>query len=366
MTQTTVVSPRRTAPAPPKRGLASWFPWKGVVLPWLVSRFYSGGLLLAIGSWRNHKLTGAGFERWDGIWYWAIGQHGYNAPRLSGIGWPFFPVLPTVVHFFHVLGVGGGFGALVVNQVAFLFALAGLFELARRRVSDRAAVLAVWSLALFPGAFLFSMLYPSAIFLAASVWAFLLVEDHHDRWAGVVVALAVLARPNGIILAVALGIGLVVTRHAWRRALVVCGPAVVALGIWCALCYRWTGDPIVFFTAKKAWPELTAWTFVKGPWHYKDGFVHLCMALGAVTAVAIERKRIPWVWQLFTLLYLLPSSILGMVGLGRYTAECFPPFVAAGAVLERQTRRLRTFAFATAILAQMWCAFWVIARTHVP
>ncbi len=95
-------------------------------------------------------------------------------------------------------------------------------------------MLAVWSLALFPAAFVFSLLYPSAIFLAASVWAFLLVEDRHDGWAGIVVAVAVLTRPNGIVLAVALGIGLVVIRRAWRRALVVCGPAVVAVGIWCA------------------------------------------------------------------------------------------------------------------------------------
>ena len=81
-----------------------------------------------------------------------------------------------------------------------------------------------------------SMLYPSSIVLTASVWAFVLVEDRNDWWAGIAVAVAALTRPSGIFLAVALGIGLVVTRHAWRRALVVCAPAVAALGIWCALC----------------------------------------------------------------------------------------------------------------------------------
>ena len=37
----------------------------------------------------------------------------------------------------------------------------------------------------------------------------------------------------------------------------------------------------------------------------------------------------------FTVLYLLPSLGLGMVGLGRYLNECFPPFVAAGMLLDR-------------------------------
>jgi Dolichyl-phosphate-mannose-protein mannosyltransferase len=368
MTEATVASPRPSVHAPPTRGLATWFPWSGVVLPWLVSRVYSGALVLAMGSWSNHKLTGAGFERWDGGWYWSIGAQGYGPPPVAhhDSGWPFFPALPGVVHAFHRFGMGGGFGALAVNHVAFLLALAGLFALARRRVGDRAAVLAVWSLALFPAAFIFSLLYPSSIFLAASVWAFVLVEDRHDWWAGLVVAVAVLTRPNGIVLAVALGIGLVVTRHAWRRALVVCAPPVVAVGIWCALCYHWTGDALVFLNAKKSWPEVTAGAFLQQFWHYDYVWPHMALAVAAIVALAIERKRLPWVWTLFTLLYLVPSFGLGMVGLGRYANECFPPFVAAGVLLERQARALRVLAFTAAIVGQAVCAYWVIHSNYVP
>ena len=368
MTEATVVSPRPSVHAPPARGLATWFPWSGVVLPWLVSRVYSGALVVAMGSWSNDKLTGAGFEKWDGGWYWTIGTQGYGPPPVAHqhSGWPFFPVLPAVVHAFHRFGMGGGFGALVVNHVAFLLALAGLFALARRRVGDRAAVIAVWSLALFPAAFVFSLLYPSSIFLAASVWVFVLVEDRHDWWAGIVVAVAALTRPNGIVLAVALGFGLVVTRHAWRRALVVCAPAVAALGIWCAFCYHWTGDALIFLTAKKSWPEVTAWAFLEQFWHNNYVWPHMTLAVAAIVALAIERKRLPWVWSLFTLLYLVPSFGLGIVGLGRYANECFPPFVAAGALLERRARALRVLAFTAAIVGQAVCAYWVIHSSYVP
>ncbi|HEX7521385.1 MAG TPA: glycosyltransferase family 39 protein [Acidimicrobiia bacterium] len=369
MTQATVVSPRGAAPAPPKRGLASWFPWKGVVLPWLVSRLFSGGLIVVMSSVLNHKLSAAGFELWDGGWYLRIGTAGYHAPQLRGIGWAFFPVLPGIVHTLQLLGMGGGGGALVVNHVAFLLALAGLYELARRRVGDRAAGLAVWSLAMFPLAFVFSMLYPSSIFLALSVWAFLFVEDRHDWWAGILVAVAVLTRPNGFVLAAALGIGLVATRREWRRATVVCAPAVLAIGIWCTFLYHWTGDPIVFYTAKgvtNEWPEVTIVAFLKHFPHSTNVRPHLMLAIAAIGAVAIERKRLPWVWSLFTLLYLLPSFALGMVGLGRYANECFPPFVAAGALLERQGRAVRVLAFSAAVLGQWLCAYWIIVKDLVP
>ena len=43
------------------------------------------------------------------------------------------------------------------------------------------------------------MIYPSAIFFAASVWAFVLVEEGHDLAAGAAAAVAVLTRPDGFL-----------------------------------------------------------------------------------------------------------------------------------------------------------------------
>jgi len=60
---------------------------------------------------------------------------------------------------------------IVCNHVAFLIALIGIHRLALRHTSRSGALLAVWLTALGPLSFVFSMLYPSALFLAASVWA---------------------------------------------------------------------------------------------------------------------------------------------------------------------------------------------------
>ncbi len=88
--------------------------------------------------------------------------------------------------------------------------------------------------------------------------------------------------------------------------------------------------------------------------------------MAAIAVLVAERKRLPWVWSLFTLLYLVPSFVLGMVGLGRYANECFPPFVAVGAFLERQTRAVLVVAFAAAVVGQAACAYWVIHSSFVP
>ena len=54
--------------------------------------------------------------------------------------------------------------------------------------------------------------------------------------------------------------------------------------------------------------------------------------------LVLQRKRLPLSWLVFGALYLIPSLQLGMVGVGRYANECFPPFVGAGQILERWPR----------------------------
>src|SRR5262249_40130384 len=139
--------------------------------------------------------------------------------------WAFFPGLPLLIKALDAVA-DPEIGIFVVNQVLLLIALAGVYVLARRHASMRGATLAVWALALFPATFVFSLTYPSSLFLAATAWAFVLVEDHHDVWAALLGVVATLLRPNGIVVVVALAVA------AWslRRIAVICTPAVVAFG----------------------------------------------------------------------------------------------------------------------------------------
>jgi Gpi18-like mannosyltransferase len=340
------------------------FPWREVVLPWLVSRVYSVFLIVAAASIGNGGIRATGFAKWDGQWYLAIARFGYGAEPVEGLQtrWPFFPGFPAVIRAIREVGLPDRGTVLVLNHLIFLLALAGVWRIARRYTSPGPARLAVWSLALFPGAFLFSIVYPSSIWLAASVWAFIFVDERHDLPAAVLVTAAALVRPNGIVLAIAL----VFILRSWRRVLLVCAPSVVAVAIWCAFCYHWTGDALVFLSSKEGWPEVTVKAFALAPWRYDYVFPHLFLALAALGALLLVWRRLPFAWTVFTVLYLLPSLGLGMVGLGRYANECFPPFVAAGELLHRVGRWVRVAAFGAAVVGQAVCAWWVIHQHYIP
>jgi len=339
-------------------------PWREVVLPWLVSRVYSVFLIFAAASVGSGGIRATGFAKWDGQWYLAIARFGYGPEPIEGLQtrWPFFPGFPAVIRAIREVGLPDRGTVLVLNHLIFLLALAGVWRIARRYTRAGPARLAVWSLALFPGAFVFSMVYPSSIWLAASVWAFIFVDEHRDLAAAALVTGAALVRPNGIVLAIAL----VFVLRSWRRVLLVCAPSVLAVAIWCAFCYRWTGDELVFLSSKEGWPEVTVKAFALAPWRYDYVFPHLFLALAALGALLLVHRRLPFAWTVFTVLYLLPSLGLGMVGLGRYANECFPPFVAAGELLDRARRWVRFAAFGAAVVGQAVCAWWVIHQHYIP
>jgi hypothetical protein len=322
----------------------SWSGAAGVVGAWLVSRVLSVGvLLLAV----NDPARGSRFDqlvtRWDGAFYLQIAHDGYGPVHIPFPRWPFFPGLPGLIR---VLGDIADDRTLVffVNQAAFLVALFGLHRLARRHGGPRVAMLAVWALALFPASFVFSMTYPSAIFLAASVWGFLLVEERTlagDLGAGLLAAAAASVRPNGVVVALAL---VVAVWWSWRRVLCVAGPAVLLVLAWCWYSYDRTGDAFVFLSTKSRWQEVTFVGLFDG--HVKWSILpHVLLALAAIAAVVVRRRRLPVSWLVFVGLYLVPSLQLGMVGVGRYANECFPPFVAAGQVLERVRTRWLVLAY---------------------
>ena len=205
------------------------------------------------------------------------------------------------------------------------------------------AALSVWALALFPASFVFSMTYPSAIFLAASVWAFVLVEDRHDLAAGFVAVgcgdgAAQRSRARGG----AGGRGVVVV----APGLVVAGPSVVGVLAWCIYCADRTGDPLVFLTTKSRWQEITFVGLFEG--HVKWSVLpHVVLAVGALVVLVVQRKRLPLSWLVFGALVPHPvAAARAWSGVGRYANECFPPFVAAGQILERWPPRAWDAVFA--------------------
>jgi hypothetical protein len=339
---------------------------------WLVSRIVTAVSVVACISTLSPELhlRWRGFVMWDFGWYWRIAIGGYGPPPVDGVqsNWPFFPLFPGVLRAGDELGVDIRVWAVLVNHAVFVLALLGVHRVVTSRVGPRAGRYAVWAVACFPGAFIFSMGYPSAIFLAASVWAFALAAEGRDLGAGAAAAVAALVRPNGVLVAAALAAGALVRRgpgrHDLVRAAALAGPSVVAVAVWLGFLWHRTGDPLVFATAKEAWEELTvvevlqhgvAWT---AP--------HLGLGGLAIAAIVLGRRLVPWSWTAFGLAYLLPPLAVGVVGLARYSAECFVPFVAGAALLARWGRSVSVALLVLSTGGLAVYAVWVVRYLWVP
>jgi hypothetical protein len=340
---------------------------------WLVSRIVTAVAVLAsISSFGSDTvLRGRGFVMFDFGWYWRIAIGGYGPDPVSGVQspWPFFPLFPGVIKVGDALGIQLQWWTVLVNHAVFLVALLGVHRIASATVGERAGRWSVWALACFPGAFVFSMGYPSAIFLAASVWAFALAREHRDLAAGVCAALAAMVRPNGIFVAAALVAGVLLVRGRADRARIeraawLGGPAVLSVAVWMGFLWHWTGDPLVFVTAKEAWDEITVVEVVQHGVTWS--LPHVLLGLAALVAVWLGRRVLPWSWMLFAGLYLLPPLAVGVVGLARYANECFVPFVTAGALLARWPRAV---SIGFVVLSTAACAtysVWVVRYLWVP
>ncbi len=182
------------------------------------------------------------WARWDSGWYVSIVTRGYSlSGPLEGVqsNLHFFPLYPylvkavlAIVRLFAPGPEGVLAAGLVVSNGMLLIALALLRQLVIERVGDGAlARRSVWALLLFPTGFFLSAVYTESTFLCVTLAAWLLAGRR--QWAGVFVfgALAGMARPVGVLMALPLGLDYLASiRWRWRAiglgALAALGPAV--------------------------------------------------------------------------------------------------------------------------------------------
>lgn len=347
-----------------------------MALPWAVSRLVAAIGLAVLGAKPLGSLDLDALVDWDTGWFQSIVQIWYGPADLpvfdkgAWTSWPFFPLHPLLARGVALFGVSDRAALVVVNNVAFLAALWGLYRLARRHLTDRGATAAVWAMALFPGSITSVMGYSGGLFAAGAVWAFVLLEERRYLWSGLAIAVAVSARPNGFLLLAALVPYAFFTVRArggrWLPAVVAtAGPSAVFLVAWAAWCGAVTGDPLVFLNAKKAWEEVTLIQFLKHPLA-GNPTVHVFLGVLAVVAVLWQAKRLPWAWHVVVAVMLLPPLVLGVTGLGRYAAETFPVFVALAALLDRLPKWMRPVYFVSSAIGLALFGMMVNRWRYVP
>jgi hypothetical protein len=225
-------------------GIAAWLLIGPVAIH---GGFDPSGYVDRMGTVRD--TLAAPYARWDSVWYIVIARYGY-AP---GPSTAFFPLYMLLTHVVALAGPGQLIAGVIVSLVSLVIALRGLWLLTEIELGADAARLAVLCCALFPMAFFFSAVYSESLYLAVSVWAFLMARRGRWAWAGALGALAAATRSAGVLVAVGLLVLLIADENAGLRDAL--WLALVPLGLlaymgWLAILGI---DPMSPFNAQEVW-----------------------------------------------------------------------------------------------------------------
>jgi hypothetical protein len=346
--------------------LRSVFPFRSVVLPWLLARLLVVPLLVLRSppdqGFHPHWLLAM-----DGGWFRVIALDWYKVDNGGCIcEYPFFPLFPAAGGALMRVGVPSTVALAGLAWVAALLAMAGARLLAARHVSERAGDLTPWVIALAPGALTLVLGYSDAFFLAALVWAVVAVD--HRRWwsAGLLAAAATASRPNGVIAVVAVMAVALLAGAGWRRLVIVATPSVAFLAGWMLYLHHTTGDALLFWHAKSLWVETTFSEFLDDPTHQRLVMFHIVVLLAYVVPYVMRWRRQPPAWTVVVLLGLAPSLALGLVGLARYVILAFPIPIAVADLLAGQRRSTVIAVLTVSAIALMVFARLVVVHSWVP
>lgn len=339
----------------------------------------------------------AGFARWDTGWYRSIADSGYfyNGPaQQSSVA--FFPAYPFAMRLLAYV-VGNLIVAGVVITIVCGAIVAVLFH--RWVAAFLGPRTAKYALALFlcyPFAFyLFGAVYSDALFIAAVLGAFTLLERDRPVLAGMVGIIATAARPVGIALVIGLAIRVLEIRGVLpgsRPAAFVPRPTSIAseqgsripllprrvrlanlrvrdagvllsgfgLVAFAALLWYRFGDPLAFTRVSSApgwYKDFNLETFLKLHLFrllasYGIGIVNFWLttqgifALISLALVPATIRRFGWGYgaYLFVAIGIAFTSTREFLGMGRYVLAGFPAFAAAADLILGWSRQDRSMA----------------------
>jgi hypothetical protein len=146
-----------------------------------------------------------GWVRWDGNWYQLIVTEGYFFTPGKQSSVAFFPAYPLAMKAADLVLRDVFLSAVVVSLVCGFVAVLLFYRWCSHRTSPATARLAVLVLLLYPYAwYLFGASYADALFLAAAIGAFVLLDRDRPVLAGLLGIVATAARPVGVGVAIGL------------------------------------------------------------------------------------------------------------------------------------------------------------------
>jgi hypothetical protein len=290
-----------------------------------------------------------GLCRWDCGQFERIAATGYSRPYQSN----FFPLLPLLANAVHqVTGVGLREALILVANVAALAAFIVVYRIFQTLEGDDAARSGLALFVAFPFAFFQASGYPESLMVLASASAIFLALRGHHVLAGAALGLGVLARHLTMLAGASLLIAQLRERGRDPRRFLF-SPAILGLvlpwlflGVYGAYLYVQFDDPLAFVEARNNWGDRAWWGLGNllsahtGSPAIQVMYAYLPFAL-FVTAGAIGLARWRWL-ELAAYAILLMGVVwaIGVWGLGRYSASCWPAFLPLGVWLSKRPNLL--------------------------
>jgi hypothetical protein len=261
------------------------------VLGVIVGGVESGAISDPLHNWVHYGGPLWPLFTWDYGWYHTLAMAGYPPGQI----WPqyaFFPLWPLLLRASG--SIPDWIAALTLTLAASGLAIFGVSSgTPSRRLVRTALAFACW-----PGSFLLLLAYPDVIALAAAAWAGVMILRGRPWLAGIFAAVAAVARPTGVLIAIPLVLvaGTPLLGRIFAGLAPVAGAAAVHGYLWAR-----SNDPRAFFHAEalpiwqRSGPSrLTSW-----PGHVADALsTHVAVVvpgvlLGAVLVALMARRYGP-------------------------------------------------------------------------
>ena len=327
--------------------------------------------------------------RFDAGWYGGIALDGYDfrghfEVQQNIVFFPAYPILLRAAGY--PLGAFGPglprdrrmarllWGGVILSLIAFTWAGAYLWRLARETIGDARAFDAVVLLAAYPFALYFSAAYTESLFLLGTVGA--MYHFRRDEWvkAGAWGLLVGLTRPNGCLLSAVLAC--LIAERLWRdrhristipQSLVVKSLASAAMPgigmlIYSAYIKHLTGQFFGWARLQETWGRAYSglapveraygWITDEGLFRVVENLPYDTLnSLGLIFALVMlwpVWRRLGPAFALLVLLNVVPPMLAGgVLSLGRMTSTLFPLFLALAATASPRTITALVIAFAT-------------------
>ena len=231
---------------------------------------------------RAHQLglpLGTLVTKFDGAYYQIIATSGYphvlpvNHGQVIKNPVAFFPLFPLLVKaVMWATGLGFASAAVLFNTIAAGIAALLIAKVVKQHSDERTANITAMLWLVWPIAFVLTLAYSEALFVAVAAGCLLSLFRKHWIAAGVLAALASAARPNGLILALCCAVAAVMAFKQDRKLQPFIAPFIAPIGTLAYFAWLWNRTG-----------RATAWSTTESQgWQvYFDGGIHNAEKIGS-------------------------------------------------------------------------------------